>query len=76
MSLKVGEDIGLEIHPNVDQFLRIEQGQGMVQMSQKKDHLNFVRKVYDDSVIMIPAGTWHYSVHFSDREEVVGLNPS
>ena len=59
MSLKVGEDIGLEIHPNVDQFLRIEQGQGMVQMGKRKDNLNFVRKVYDDSAIMIPAGTWH-----------------
>ncbi|PLS15829.1 cupin domain-containing protein [Bacillus sp. M6-12] len=59
MSLKVGEDIGIEIHPDVDQFLRIEQGQGIVQMGMTKDNLNFVRKVYDDSAIMIPAGTWH-----------------
>ncbi|PLT27528.1 cupin domain-containing protein [Peribacillus deserti] len=59
MSLKAGEDIGLEIHPNVDQFLRIEQGQGIVQMGKRKDRLNFMRKVYDDSAIMIPAGTWH-----------------
>ncbi|MFJ7307554.1 cupin domain-containing protein [Peribacillus frigoritolerans] len=59
MSLKVGEDIGLEIHPNVDQFLRIEQGQGVVQMGNRKDNLNFVRNVYDDYAIMIPAGTWH-----------------
>lgn len=59
MSLKVGEDIGLEIHPNVDQFLRIEQGQGFVQMGKRKDNLNFVSNVYDDSAIMIPAGTWH-----------------
>lgn len=59
MSLKVGEDIGLEIHPNVDQFLRIEQGQGIVQMGNRKDNLNFVQNVYDDFAIMIPAGTWH-----------------
>jgi mannose-6-phosphate isomerase-like protein (cupin superfamily) len=59
VSLNVGEDIGLEIHPNVDQFLRIEQGQGIVQMGKSKDNLNFERKVYDDSAIMIPAGTWH-----------------
>ena len=59
MSLNVGEDIGLEMHPNVDQFLRIEQGQGIVQMGKRKDHLNFQRNVYDDSAIMIPAGTWH-----------------
>ncbi|WP_299093940.1 cupin domain-containing protein [uncultured Metabacillus sp.] len=59
MSLGVGEDIGLEMHPNVDQFLRIEQGQGIVQMGKNKDHLNFKRNVFDDSAIFIPAGTWH-----------------
>ena len=35
MSINVGEDIGLEIHPDVDQFLRIEQGQGIVQDGQE-----------------------------------------
>lgn len=59
MSLNSGEDIGLEIHPNVDQFLRIEQGQGIVQMGKSKNNLNFRRRVYDDSAIFIPAGTWH-----------------
>jgi mannose-6-phosphate isomerase-like protein (cupin superfamily) len=59
MSLNVGEDIGLEMHPDVDQFLRIEQGQGIVQMGKSKENLNFKRNVYDDSVIIIPAGTWH-----------------
>lgn len=59
MSLNVGEDIGLEIHPELDQFLRVEQGQGIVQMGKSKDQLNFVKNVSDDSAIMIPAGTWH-----------------
>lgn len=59
MSLNVGEDIGLEMHPDVDQFLRIEQGQGIVQMGKSKDKLNFERRIFDDSAIMIPAGTWH-----------------
>jgi mannose-6-phosphate isomerase-like protein (cupin superfamily) len=59
MSINVGEDIGLEIHPHIDQFLRVEQGQGVVQMGNRKDHLNFVQKVHDDFAIMIPAGTWH-----------------
>ena len=47
------------MHPNVDQLLRIEQGQGITQMGKSKDNLNFQRNVYDDSAIMIPAGTWH-----------------
>ncbi|MFC7062638.1 cupin domain-containing protein [Halobacillus seohaensis] len=59
MSIDVGEDIGLEMHPNVDQFLRIEQGQGIVRMGKNKNNLNFERNVYDDSAIIIPAGTWH-----------------
>lgn len=59
MSLNVGEDIGLEIHPNLDQFLRIEEGQGLVQMGKSKERLDFQKKVYDDDAIMIPAGTWH-----------------
>ncbi|RAS80698.1 cupin domain-containing protein [Priestia endophytica] len=59
MSLNVGEDIGLEMHSNLDQFLRIEQGQGIVQMGKSKNSLNFKRNVYDDSAIVIPAGTWH-----------------
>lgn len=59
MSLKVGEDIGLEMHPDVDQFLRIEQGQGIVRMGKNKNNLTFERRVRDDSAIVIPAGTWH-----------------
>lgn len=59
MSLNSGESIGLEMHPNLDQFIRIEQGQGIVQMGKRRDHLNFETKVYDDFAIVIPAGTWH-----------------
>lgn len=59
MSLNVGENIGLEMHPNVDQFLRIEQGQGFVQMGESKDTLNLTSRVCDDFAIIIPAGTWH-----------------
>ncbi|MCH7323303.1 cupin domain-containing protein [Solibacillus sp. MA9] len=59
MSINVGEDIGLEIHPSVDQFLRIESGQGLVQMGKSKDNLNIVKNVGDDYAIIVPAGTWH-----------------
>lgn len=59
MSINVGEDIGLEIHPHVDQFLRIEQGQGLVMIGEHRDRLDFQRNVADDDAIIIPAGTWH-----------------
>ncbi|PGT75013.1 MULTISPECIES: cupin domain-containing protein [Bacillaceae] len=59
MSIDVGDSIGLENHPNTDQFLRIEEGQGLVQMGDRKDRLDYVRKVSDDFAIMVPAGKWH-----------------
>ncbi|MDF2652608.1 MAG: cupin [Paenibacillus sp.] len=59
MSIDVGDDIGLEVHPTTDQFIRIEEGQGIVQMGDSKDKLDFEERVYDDYAIMIPAGKWH-----------------
>lgn len=59
MSLNVGEDIGLEMHPNVDQFMRIEEGQGLVKMGDSKHNLDFQRNVNADYAFIIPAGTWH-----------------
>jgi mannose-6-phosphate isomerase-like protein (cupin superfamily) len=59
MCIDVGEDIGLEIHPDLDQFLRIEQGQGLVMMGDRRNRLDFQEKVCDDYAIVIPAGKWH-----------------
>lgn len=63
MSINPGEDIGLEIHPDTDQFLRIESGQGVVQMGNSKENLFFQQNVYDDFAILIPSGTWHNVVN-------------
>ncbi|GGH71668.1 hypothetical protein GCM10010978_07850 [Compostibacillus humi] len=59
MSIPPGGDIGLEVHPDTDQFLRIEKGQGLVQMGPREDQLTFQRTVGDDDAIMVPRGTWH-----------------
>lgn len=59
MSIEVGDHIGLEVHPNLDQFIRIEEGQGLVKMGDRKDNLYFQEKVYDDFAFIIPAGKWH-----------------
>jgi len=59
MSIPVGGDIGLEIHPDVDQFIRIEEGRGLVKMGHEKDNLEFQKRVYSDFAFIIPAGTWH-----------------
>ena len=59
MSINVGEDIGLEMHPDTDQFLRIEQGQGLVMMGRNRDNLSYQSRVMKDFAILVPAGTWH-----------------
>lgn len=67
MSINVGDDIGLEVHPNVDQFLRIEEGQGIVKMGKNKRNLDFKAKVCDDFAIMVPAGTWHDVINTGNK---------
>jgi len=56
-------EIGLEMHPNLDQFLRLEQGRGRVMMGPAQDNLNFQRNVSDGFAVFIPAGTWHNLVN-------------
>jgi mannose-6-phosphate isomerase-like protein (cupin superfamily) len=59
MSIPVGSDIGLEAHPETDQFLRLDSGSGRVQMGPAKDKLAFEKDVSDGWCVLVPAGTWH-----------------
>lgn len=59
MSINVGEDIGAEAHSDVDQFIRIEDGEGLVRIGNGREELSLQRRVESDDVIIIPAGTWH-----------------
>lgn len=59
MSISPGEDIGLEMHSGVDQFIRIEEGRGLVEMGKSRNELSIRQYVGEDSAIFVPAGTWH-----------------
>ena len=59
MSLKKGEDIGLQMFPDIDVFLHVSQGQGLVQMGKDQNHIDFVRKIDPQTAIIIPAGMWN-----------------
>jgi len=63
MCIMPGDDVGLEVHPHVDQFLRIEQGRGVTTMGLTEDNLAFVQPVFVDSAVFVPAGTWHNIVN-------------
>lgn len=59
MCIPVCSDIGLEIHEDTDQLIRIEQGMALVKMGNCKDRLDFQKEVFNGDMIFVPAGTWH-----------------
>ncbi len=67
MSIPVGTDIGIEMHPNLDQFLRIEDGIGLVMMGPNRNALNYQKRVNGNYAIIVPAGTWHNIINTGNR---------
>ncbi len=59
MTIQPGEDVGLEVHDDHDQFLRLEAGTARVQMGPARDDLSFDETVTDDWAVFVPAGSWH-----------------
>jgi mannose-6-phosphate isomerase-like protein (cupin superfamily) len=60
MCLRPGEEIGNEVHPTVDQFFRIEQGEAEFVFGEKEKRL-----VHDGDAIVVPAGTYHNVINAS-----------
>lgn len=52
-------EIGLEIHPDTDQYIRIECGRAAVKMGGCRERLDLRCKMCRGDVVFIPAGTWH-----------------
>lgn len=67
MSIPAGSDIGLEVHAETDQFLRLDAGKGKVQMGPSKDEVDFEQDVEDGWAIFVPAGTWHNVTNTGDE---------
>ena len=59
MCIPVGEEIGKEMHSNLDQFIRIESGYACVMMGKCECDLNHRHNVNENCAIIVPAGTWH-----------------
>jgi len=66
MSIPVAADIGLEAHPDTDQFLRLDAGRGRVRMGDSADNLTFDQVVTDGWSVLVPAGTWHNIINVGD----------
>ena len=59
MSIPVGGEIGLEVHPDTDQFIRVESGTALAELGPAADKLTEKRRMDDRYALMVPAGTWH-----------------
>lgn len=64
MSLKPNEEIGMEVHPDNDQFFRFEKGQGKCIINDNE------YAVKDGSAIIVPAGAQHNVINVSDSEDL------
>ena len=50
MSIPPGQSIGLEAHPETDQFIRLDAGSGRATLGPSKDNLNFQADVSDGGI--------------------------
>ncbi|MFC1721180.1 cupin domain-containing protein [Patescibacteria group bacterium] len=62
MSIKPGEDIGMEVHEEHDQFIRVEAGAGKAILNGEET------VIQDGSAIVIPAGTNHNVVNAGELD--------
>jgi len=67
MSIEVGGEVGLEVHDDHDQFLRVEAGEAKVVMGPTEDNMDFEQMAEDDFAIFVPAGTWHNIINVGDE---------
>jgi len=65
MCLQPGEEIGNEMHPNVDQFFRIEEGEATFVLNGKEKHT-----AKNGEAVIIPAGTYHNVINASEDKAV------
>lgn len=64
MSLRPGEEIGMEVHEENDQFFRFEQGQGKCIIDGNEYELS------DGVAVVVPAGAQHNVINMSETEEL------
>ena len=63
MSIPLCGEIGVEMHDDVDQFIRVERGRDKVYIGNCRNHLQEEACVDENYAILIPAGTWHNIVN-------------
>lgn len=68
MSLRVGEEIGVEVHDHLEQFIRVESGLATVTMGPSRDEVTEHHDLEAGWVVVVPGGTWHNVANRGDVE--------
>lgn len=64
MSLNPNEEIGMEVHEIVDQFIKIEKGEGKAILNGEEHDIS------DGYAVLIPAGVQHNIINTSSEEKL------
>lgn len=66
MSIPVHGDVGMEVHCDLDQFIRIEDGCALVILEKSDTHLCYQQRVGSNYAVLIPAGTRHNIINIGN----------
>lgn len=68
MSLPPGEEIGVEMHDHLEQYIRTESGQATVTMGPSRDEVAQAHDLEAGSAVVVPGGTWHNVINRGESE--------
>lgn len=68
MSIPTDGEIGGEVHPDNDQFIRVEKGTARILMGPSEENITFDKEVTGDWAVFIPAGYWHNLMNEGDTD--------
>lgn len=66
MCIPAGDDIGVEIHEDTDQYIRVEEGNALAMMGQTESCMNMQWELCAGDAIFVPSGTWHNVINISN----------
>jgi mannose-6-phosphate isomerase-like protein (cupin superfamily) len=68
MCVKPGEDVGREVHQRHDQFLRIVEGRGRVELGPNENEVEQTQQIRPGWAVIVPAGIWHNVVNTGEGD--------
>lgn len=58
-SIPVGSSLGVKIHNDMDQFIQVVVGNGIIRLGDNSSNLNMESMLTNNASVVIPSGKWH-----------------